>query len=72
LSGEGWRIEGLYLIGTIDVEDTTEAFAVVVDRLIELQVDEELPVYVVIVPPRERFLERLRESEHTAHSIGGK
>ena len=47
---------GLYLIPTIDVEDTEEVAEVVADRLLALQVDEELPVYVFPVRPLARVL----------------
>jgi hypothetical protein len=46
---------GLYLIPTVDVEDTEEVAEVVADRLLALQVDEELPVYVFPVRPLARI-----------------
>ncbi|MBI2861443.1 MAG: hypothetical protein HYX89_01340 [Chloroflexi bacterium] len=45
--GVGEDPEGVYLTATVDVEDTTEVFDVVVDRLVEMEVEEGLPVYVV-------------------------
>ena len=52
--------EGIYLTATVDVEDTTEVMDVVVDRLIDLQVEHNLPVYVVPVQPLERVIDELR------------
>ncbi len=52
--------EGEYLTSTVDVEDTEEVFDVVVDRLLEYQIEEELPVYVVVVRPIERVLREMR------------
>lgn len=52
--------EGIYLDVTVDVEDTDEVMDLVVDRLLELQVEERLPVYVVAGRPLERVLEELR------------
>ena len=54
--------EGVYLIPTVDVPDTDAVFEVVVDRLLELQVDERVPVYVFPVRPPERVRAEL-ESE---------
>lgn len=47
---------GLYLIPTVDVDDTEEVAEVVADRLLALQVDEELPVYVFPVRPLAQVL----------------
>jgi len=52
--------DGVYLTPTVDVEDTEEVFDVVVDRLLEMQIDEALPVYVIPVRPLERVIEDLR------------
>jgi hypothetical protein len=60
---EGDDPVGTYLVATVDVPDTDEVFAVVVDRLIDVQVEEGLPVYVVVVRPIERVLEYMREQE---------
>ncbi len=43
---EGFDPEGIYLVTTVDIADTDDVIAVVGDRLVELQVDEGLPVYV--------------------------
>jgi len=42
---------------------TDEVMAVVGDRLVELQVDEGLPVYVTPLRPIERVIAQLRERE---------
>ena len=47
---------GLYLIPTVDVEDTDEVIALVMERELAMQVDEELPVYVFPVRPLSRVL----------------
>ena len=52
--------EGIYLTAIVDVEDTEEVFDVVVDRLLGMQIEEGLPVYVVPVRPPERALDGLR------------
>ena len=55
--------EGFYLTPTVDVEDTTEVYDVVRERLFELQVDDGLDVYVTPVRPVERVLEEMRERQ---------
>ena len=54
--------DGIYLTPTVDVEDTDEVVDLFIDRLLELQIDEGLPVYVVPVRPVARVAEQLRES----------
>jgi hypothetical protein len=60
---EGFDPEGIYLVTTVDIADTDEVIAVVGDRLVELQVDEGLPVYVTPLRPIERVIVELRERE---------
>ena len=57
---EGFDPEGVYLITTVDIVDTDEVIAVVGNRLVELQVDEGLPVYVTPLRPIERVVAELR------------
>jgi hypothetical protein len=45
---------GMYVLATVDVEDTEAVVAVYIDRLLELQIDEGLAVYVVPVRPLAR------------------
>lgn len=52
--------EGLYLTPVVDVEDVEEVFDLVVDRLLELQIDQGLPLYVVPIRPLERVLATAR------------
>lgn len=52
---------GVYLTPTVDVEDLDAVTAVVLDRLIELQVEEGLPVYVVPEWPLTRVRAYLRQ-----------
>ena len=64
--------EGLYLRATVDVEDTDEVMDAVVDRLHELQVEEELPVYVLPVRTPEReaaLLEQVSKQKRSAAPI---
>jgi hypothetical protein len=45
---------GMYVLATVDVEETEAVVAVYIDRLLELQIDEGLAVYVVPVRPLAR------------------
>jgi hypothetical protein len=60
---EGFDPEGVYLITTVDIADTDEVIAVIGDRLVELQVDEGLLVYVTPLRPIERVVAELRKRE---------
>lgn len=60
---DGFDPEGVYLVATVDIADTDEVGAVVGERLLSLQVDEALPVYVTPLRPIERVVAQLRERE---------
>ena len=62
---EGFDPKGIYLVTTVDIADTDEVIDVIGDRLVELQVDESLPIYVTPLRPIQRVVAELREREHT-------
>lgn len=43
--------EGIYIITTVELEDGMEVFDVIGDRLVDMQVDEGLPIHVIPVQP---------------------
>lgn len=47
--------EGVHLTATVDVEDSDEVVDLYIDRLIDLQVEERLPLYVLALQPFERI-----------------
>jgi hypothetical protein len=47
----------------VDIADTDQVIDLVGDRLVELQADECLPVYVTPLRPIERVVAQLREQE---------
>ena len=53
----------MYLDATVDVVDTDEVMDVVVDRLLAMQVEEDLPVYVIALRPVARVLEAMRSAK---------
>ena len=60
---EGFDPKGIYLMTTVDIADTDEVIEVIGDRLVELQVDEGLPLYVAPLRPIHRVVAQLRERE---------
>jgi hypothetical protein len=46
--------DGVYLVATVDVEETSTVMDLVSDRLLTLEVEEGLPLYVVPVHTPER------------------
>jgi hypothetical protein len=63
---EGFDPKGIYLVTTVDTADTDEVMDVIGDRLVELQVDEGLPIYVTPLRPMRRVIAELRELEQAA------
>ena len=61
---QGEDPEGTYLQVTVDVEDTDEVVDIFIDRLLQLQIDEGLPVYVIPVRPLERIMALLQRCSH--------
>ncbi|MGI8977205.1 MAG: hypothetical protein ACR2GS_10850 [Thermomicrobiales bacterium] len=47
--------DSVYMRAVVDVDDTDEVTDVLIDRLVDLQVDENLPIYVVTVRTPERI-----------------
>ena len=58
---EGFDPKGIYLVTTVDIADTDEVIDVIGDRLVELQVNEGLALYVAPLRPIERVVAALRE-----------
>jgi hypothetical protein len=52
--------EGIYLGTTVDIADTDEVMDAIIDSLLDIQVEQRLPVYVVPVRPTYRVLEEMR------------
>jgi hypothetical protein len=50
LTTRGFDPEGIYLIATVDVEDRGVVMDEIIDRLVDMQVEEGLPVYVHVEP----------------------
>lgn len=52
--------EIMHLTTIVDVEDADEVLDVVIDRMMELQIDEQLPLFVIPMRPVERALEMMQ------------
>jgi hypothetical protein len=57
---EGTDPLGIYLTATVDIEDPDEVIDLVGDRLLDMQVEEGLLIYVIPERPIERVLAELR------------
>ncbi len=67
---EVWEGEdpiGTYVTATVDIADPDEVTDLIIERLISLQVEEELPVYVIPVRPVARIRAAQREREQFVH-----
>lgn len=68
--GFGDDPEGIYLFATVDLEDLTAVVDIYSDRLVDMQVEEGLPVHVIPVRPPERIAAMLDERQ--THANGGR
>ena len=66
--GEAADPDGVYMRVIVDVEDTDEVTEVFIDRMIDLQVEDGLPIYVVPVRTPERIA-ALRQQQQRARTI---
>ncbi len=57
--------EGVYLGATVDIDDTDEVMDAIIDRLLDIQVEQRLPVYVIPVRPTQRVIEEMRARAKT-------
>src|SRR5713101_8412449 len=58
--------ENIHLITAVDLDDPDEVLDLVLERLIELEVEERIPLYVIPVRTSERILAELKqEGKHT-------
>jgi hypothetical protein len=48
--------ENVHLTAIVDVDDTDEVLDLVIDRVVELQVEERIPVHVIPIRTPERIL----------------
>src|SRR5437867_8817454 len=53
--------ENVHLITTVDLEDPDEVLDLVLDRVLELQVEQRIPVHVIPVRSPQRILQSLDE-----------
>jgi hypothetical protein len=60
--------DAVHIIATVDLDDPDEVVDLVIDRMLELQIDEGLPVYVIPIRTPERraaMLARRAADEHS-------
>ena len=66
---DGEDPDGVYLTAVVDLDDPDEVLDVVIDRLLELEIDEGLPLYVVPARTPERIAAMLRERTHSVQQF---
>lgn len=59
------------LTAVVDVDDPDEVLDLVIDRVIELQIDEQLPIHVVPIRTPERVAADLAERRQTGRQCRG-
>jgi hypothetical protein len=58
--GLGEDPDGTWMTVTVDIDDTDDVIDVIVGRLLDMQVEEGIPLYVIPVQPTERILAEFR------------
>jgi len=61
--------DGTYLEAMVDVEDLNDLLDVFIDRLVDMQVEERLPVYVVPAHTPERVARLVAEATRRREQI---
>ena len=54
--------KSIHLITTVDIEDTDSILDLVIERVLELNVEEGIPIHVIPVQPIERILAAVQPS----------
>jgi hypothetical protein len=66
---KGYEPAGIYLVATVDIDDIDEVVEVFSDRLVDIQVEDGIPVYVNVSQPRERVMAQFREQQSCAFPL---
>lgn len=67
--GEAEEPDGVYMRAIVDVDDTDDVIDVFLDRLVDLQVEDNLPIYVVTVRTPERIAAFHQQQEPRSHVL---
>lgn len=62
--------DGVYLKPVVDVDDTEEVFDTVIERLLQMQIEEALPIFVVPVRPPARVAQMIRDQSRRRYTPG--
>jgi len=60
----------VHLLTYVDLEDTDELVDLIIDRMVDMQVDEGLPVYVIPLRTPERIAAMLHAQQPRRYVIG--
>lgn len=64
----GHEPAGIYLKATVDIDDTDEVVELYIDRLVDIQVSEGIPVYVVPLQPIARVIAEMNRQKAEANA----
>lgn len=59
---------GIYLKAIVDIDDTDDVVALYIDRLVDIQVHEGIPVYVVPLQPIKRVIAEMKRQKAEANA----
>ena len=60
---QGFEPVGIFLDVTVDIDDTDEVREVFADRYLDMQLEERLPIHVLVLRPIERVLAYMKERD---------
>jgi hypothetical protein len=60
--------ENIHLTAIVDVEDTDQVLELVIDRVVDLQVEEGLPIHVIPIRTPEQVLAALERERPKRHA----
>ncbi|MCA1597521.1 MAG: hypothetical protein LC769_00630 [Chloroflexi bacterium] len=69
--GQGDDPSGTYVVATVDIDDPDDVMDLIIDRLVDIQVEDGLPVYVVPVRTEERVLRELQSRAPSQRPLVG-
>jgi hypothetical protein len=62
--------ENIHLTATVDVDDPDEVLKAVIDRVVELQVEERIPIHVIPIRTPERILASMSNETRARRRLG--
>lgn len=61
--------EAIHLLAIVDIDDTDAIFDIVLNRMMEIQIEQEIPVFVIPLQPPDR-VQAMLAADQLAGSVG--